>query len=80
MAMSYKSRRRWALLILLVGIPLYLGVAWGVLSRLGLWELPVLVEFVIYVFFGVAWVFPLKPIFLGIGQADPDDPEHGTWD
>ena len=78
MALSYKSRRRWALFILLVGLPIYLGVAWGVLSRLGLWELPVAVEFLIYVFFGVAWVLPLKPIFTGVGQADPDDPDHGA--
>ena len=77
MALSYKSRRRWALFILVVGLPIYLGVAWGVLSRLGLWELPVAVEFVIYVFFGIAWVLPLKPIFKGVGQADPDDPEQG---
>ncbi len=79
MALSYKARRRWALFILLVGIPLYLGVAWGVLSRLSLWQLPVLVEFVIYVFFGVVWVLPLKPIFKGIGQPDPDDPEPGDY-
>ncbi|MCW9043704.1 MAG: DUF2842 domain-containing protein [Pseudopelagicola sp.] len=77
MALSYKARRRWALFILLVGIPVYLGVAWGVLSRLSLWQLPMFVEFVIYVIFGVAWVFPLKPIFKGIGQADPDDTDQG---
>ena len=41
MALSYKAKRRWALVILMVGLPIYLGVAWGVLSRLGLWELPV---------------------------------------
>ena len=32
----------------------------------------------IYVFFGVAWVFPLKPIFKGVGQPDPDDPDQGA--
>ena len=79
MALGYKARRRWALVILLVGIPVYLGVAWGVLSRLSLWQLPVLVEFAIYVFFGVVWVFPLKPIFKGIGQPDPDAPNEDQF-
>lgn len=73
--LSYTARRRWALLILLVGLPLYLVLAWGVLSRLALWQLPVLVEFAIYVVAGVLWILPLKPIFRGIGQADPDAPQ-----
>ncbi len=72
MALSYKARRRWSLFVLLVGFPLYIVVAWGVLSRLDLWHLPVAGEFLIYVFFGVAWILPLKPIFKGVGQADPD--------
>ncbi|BBU57481.1 hypothetical protein KU6B_37460 [Mameliella alba] len=72
MPLSYKARRRWSLFVLLVGFPLYIVVAWGVLSRLDLWHLPVALEFVIYVFFGVAWILPLKPIFKGVGQADPD--------
>lgn len=72
MALSYKTRKRLSLLVLLVGFPLYIGVAWGVLSRMNLWHLPVAVEFLIYVFFGVAWILPLKPIFKGVGQPDPD--------
>lgn len=72
MVLSYKARRRWSLVVLMVGIPLYIIVAWAILSRLALWQLPVLVEFVIYVVAGTAWVFPLKPIFLGVGKADPD--------
>jgi predicted membrane channel-forming protein YqfA (hemolysin III family) len=74
MAMSYKARKFWAMMALLIGLPVYIGVAWGVLSRLSLWQLPVLVEFVIYVAFGLAWILPLKPIFKGVGQADPDAP------
>lgn len=72
MALSYKARRRWSLFVLLVGFPAYVVLAWGVLSRLDLWQLPVAVEFVIYVAFGVAWIVPLKPIFKGVGQADPE--------
>lgn len=72
MALSYKARKRWSLFVLLVGFPLYIVLAWGVLSRLNLWELPLLVELLVYVVFGVAWIFPLKPIFKGVGQPDPD--------
>ena len=72
MALSYKARRRWSLFALLVGMPLYVIIAWAILSRLALWQLPVVVELVIYVAAGVLWIFPLKPIFKGIGQADPD--------
>ncbi|WP_417206884.1 DUF2842 domain-containing protein [Antarctobacter sp.] len=72
MALSYKARKRWSLFVLLVGFPLYIVLAWGILSRLNLWQLPLLVELVIYVVFGVAWILPLKPIFKGVGQPDPD--------
>lgn len=72
MTLSYKARKRWSLFVLLVGFPIYIGLAWGVLSRLELWQLPTGVEFVIYVVFGVAWILPLKPIFKGVGQPDPD--------
>jgi len=36
-------------------------------------SLPKLVELFIYVFLGLAWAFPLKFVFKGIGQADPQD-------
>ncbi|MEM7073473.1 MAG: DUF2842 domain-containing protein [Pseudomonadota bacterium] len=76
MALSYKQRRRWSLLILLVALPLYIVVAvnftdW-LRARTG--GLGVLVEFAIFVALGVAWVLPLKPVFKGVGQADPDAP------
>ena len=70
MALSYKARRRWALVILLIGLPLYIMVAVSVVS---LFERPsILVELAIYVGLGVLWALPFKFIFKGIGQADPD--------
>ncbi len=70
MALSYKARRRWALLILIVGIPLYIMAA---VTVVGLFERPsILVELLIYIALGVVWAFPLKFVFKGIGQADPD--------
>jgi hypothetical protein len=79
MALSYKARRRWALIILLVGLPLYILVATVLAtSVVGWFGRPVfLLQLAIYIGLGVAWILPFKSIFLGIGQADPDaDPEE----
>ena len=73
MSLSYKARRRLSLLVLLVGLPAYIVVAVtlvGWMDRPSLW-----VELLVYVALGVMWAFPLKFVFKGIGQADPDHPE-----
>jgi len=72
MALSYKQRRKWALLILIVGLPLYIIVAFFAVSLLP--RPNILVELAIYVVLGIVWVMPFKSIFMGIGQADPDAP------
>ena len=75
MALSYKTRRRLSLLILVVGVPLYVVVA---VTLVGLIERPsVLVELAIYIGLGFLWMLPLKPVFQGIGQPDSDqsDPD-----
>lgn len=72
MGLSYKARRRWSLAILVVGIPAYIVVAVSLVALLP--PMPKAVQFVLYVFLGVAWAFPLKFVFKGIGQADPDAP------
>ena len=72
MALTYKTRRRLSLLILLVGMPAYIAVAWWVMSlfeRPGIW-----LEFAIYIVLGILWVLPFKAVFRGVGQADPDAP------
>ncbi|NQY61876.1 DUF2842 domain-containing protein [Cognatishimia sp.] len=81
MALSYKARRRWAILILVVGLPIYIilatVLATTVVRLLGDSSLVFLLQLVIYVGLGIAWILPFKSIFLGIGQADPDaDPEE----
>lgn len=70
---SYKTRKRLALLILLVGLPLYVvavvtflnwtGRTWG---RLPLWA-----EVPLYAVLAIAWALPFRGVFRGIGQADP---------
>tara|TARA_R100000750_G_scaffold54839_1_gene40666 strand:+ start:999 stop:1220 length:222 start_codon:yes stop_codon:yes gene_type:complete len=73
MALGYKARRRWALIILLVGLLLYIIAAVWVVA---LFDRPsVLVEILVYVGLGVVWAIPFKFIFKGIGQQDPDDRE-----
>jgi hypothetical protein len=72
MALSYKTRRRLSLLILVIGLPLYIVVAVNVVDLI---ERPSLfVELAIYVGLGFLWMMPLRSVFRGIGQADPDQP------
>lgn len=72
MALTYKQQRRWALFLLVVFLPIYILVAVAIMSVAT--RAPIAIEFLIYVFLGIAWVFPFKRVFLGIGQADPDAP------
>lgn len=74
MALTYKTRRKLSLLILLVGLPLYIAVALYVVS---LFERPtILVELVVYVVLGILWALPFKAVFKGVGQPDPDAPRQ----
>ena len=74
MALSYKSRRRLALLLLVVGLPAYIIAAvtiMNLLDRPSIW-----IELLVYVGLGVLWALPFKAVFKGIGQADPDAPAN----
>jgi len=70
MALSYKGRRRVALLVLVVGLPIYILVA-SVLATAIAPE-PVLVTLLLYVGLGIVWILPFKSVFKGIGQEDPN--------
>ena len=72
MALSYKARRRWALVILLVGLPAYVVAVITVLSFLD--RPPIWLEFMVYVLLGILWALPFRFIFRGVGQVDPDAP------
>ena len=70
MALSYKSRRRWSLVILLVGLPIYVVAS---ISLLSVFERPsIFLELFIYVALGILWALPFKYVFRGVGQKDPD--------
>jgi len=70
MALSYNAKRRWSLVVLLIGLPLYIVVA---VSVVGLFDRPgVLFELLIYVVLGVLWALPFRALFRGIGKPEPD--------
>jgi hypothetical protein len=74
MDLGYKARRRWSLIVLLIGLPLYIVVA---VTVVGLFDRPsIWLELLIYIGLGILWAVPLRRVFLGIGQPDPDAPEE----
>jgi len=73
MVLSYKARRRWSLVILLVGLPLYITIAVNVVELFD--RPPIWLELLIFVALGFLWMMPFKFVFRGIGQADPEAPQ-----
>ena len=70
MGLGYKARRRWALVILLVGLPVYVVAAVTLVDLIE--RPPFLLELAIYVGLGFLWALPFRFIFRGIGQPEPD--------
>jgi len=71
MPLSHRARKRWSLLVLVVGMPLWIVAA---VTVVGLFDRPPFwLEIVIYVGLGLVWIVPLKRLFLGVGQPDPDE-------
>ena len=63
---SYRLKRLFALLVLLLWLPLYIVL---VLNLLTFFERPNLfIELLIYIIVGVFWAWPFKVLFKGIGQ------------
>lgn len=73
MSLSYKARRRLALFLLLVWMPLYVVAAVTFLGMID--RQPMLVELAVYILLGVLWAVPFKPVFMGVGKEDPDAEE-----
>jgi len=78
MALRYRTRKRLAVLILLVGVPLYVAAAVTLVNwadaRWG--RLPIWAEVTVYLVLGFLWTLPFRGIFRGIGQPDPDSPDE----
>ncbi len=72
--LGLKARKRWSLVILLVGLPIYIVAVITVLNWMG--KPPFLVELLVYVALGVVWILPFKSVFRGIGQVDSDEDQR----
>lgn len=69
MRLSWRARRRWSLVILLVGMPLYVVAAVTLLAQFE--RPPLLVELAIYVALGILWALPFRFVFRGVGRPEP---------
>lgn len=78
MALSYSTRRRLSLLILLVGLPVYIILAVTVVDWFD--RPPFWLEVLVYVGLGILWALPFKAVFTGVGQPDPDRAGDGRDD
>lgn len=75
MALGYKARRRWSLVVLLIGLPLYIVVA---VTVVGWFNRPgVLLELLVYLVLGILWALPFRAVFRGVGKPDPADDKTG---
>ena len=75
MALGWHARRRWSLVILLVGLPLYIVAAVSLVAlieRPGIWG-----EFAIYLGLGLLWALPFRMVFSGIARPDPEQEPPG---
>lgn len=70
MKASWKTRRRLALVVLLIGLPAWIILAVWLVAQFD--RPPIWLEFLIYIGLGVLWALPFKWLFRGVGQADPD--------
>jgi hypothetical protein len=71
MALSYKTRRRLSLVLLLIWLPAYVVAAVSLvnwLNRPSIW-----VELLVYIGLGFLWALPFRFVFRGVGQADPGE-------
>lgn len=71
--LSYKARKRWSLVVLLVGMPIYVVIVLNLMTSIE--RLPFWAEAACYIVLGVVWIFPFKRVFIGVGQPDPDAPQ-----
>jgi Protein of unknown function (DUF2842) len=71
MSLSWRARRRWALAVLLLGLPVYIALALVIVSWFD--RPPLLVELLVYIMLGILWALPFRAVFRGISRSDPGD-------
>lgn len=72
MNLGLKARKRLAILVLVIWMPLYIVVAMALLGWISdTYGRPsTLVELALYVGLGFLWVLPFKRIFRGVGRGE----------
>ncbi|KPQ04807.1 MAG: Protein of unknown function (DUF2842) [Rhodobacteraceae bacterium HLUCCA12] len=78
MALSWKARRRWSLFVLVVALPAYIVAAVSIMALFD--RPPFWLELAIYVALGIVWALPLKAVFRGVGQPDPEADRRSSGD
>ncbi len=76
MSLGWHARRRWSLVLLLVGLPVYIIAAVTIMNRIG--RPGILVEFLVYAGLGVLWALPFRFVFLGVGRENPEASSEDT--
>lgn len=71
MKLSWRTRRRLSLLVLLVGLPVYVVLAVTIVNWLD--RPPVAVEFLVYLVLGILWALPLRSVFRGVAREEDRD-------
>lgn len=70
--MNLKSRKRWSLVVLLIGLPLYIVAVASLMSwlegRFG--RMPIWLEVPVYLGVGLLWALPFRRVFTGIGREE----------
>lgn len=72
MKLSWRARRRWSLVVLLLALPAYIVAAVSIMTALD--RPPLLVELAVYVGLGIVWALPLRFVFRGVGREEERDP------
>ncbi|HBZ45626.1 MAG TPA: DUF2842 domain-containing protein [Maritimibacter sp.] len=70
MALSTKARKRWSLVVLLIGLPIWIIIAVNLADLVS--RDNVLVELIVFIVLGVVWIFPFKGLFTGVAAKQPD--------
>lgn len=68
--LPYKFRRKLTVIYLLIILPIYIGLVVSFMLSFGE-RLPFLLELLLYIFFGLVWIVPLKYIARGVGKEEP---------
>jgi hypothetical protein len=69
--LTLKWRKRLAILLLLVGLPVYIVLAVHLVES---FERPgPAIELLVYVVLGIVWALPFRTLFLGVAAKQPED-------